>query len=245
MLQWHLGLYRRRPLPRKALTDSKALTANGGPAVFRDRKDAGERLGRALSDYKGKGVLVLAIPRGGVRVGFEVARSLDCDFSILITRKLPYPTEPEAGFGAIAEDGSTYMAEHAASWLPRKTIETIVAEQQAEITRRIRALRKGKPLPAIEGRTVILVDDGIAGGSTMMASIAMCKHRAAGKIVAAAPVAGPDTAAEIGRMVDDAVILETPPFFRAVAQVYEHWYDVPDREVLEIMEEWENLRSDR
>jgi predicted phosphoribosyltransferase len=207
--------------------------------LFKDRKDAGRLLGQTLSHYKGEDVLVLAIPRGGVRVGFEVARSLDSDFSILITRKLPYPTEPEAGFGAIAEDGSTYLAEHAMSWLSREAVEAIVAEQREEIARRIRVLRRGKPLPEIAGRTVILVDDGIAGGSTMKASIEMCRRRGAGRIVVAAPVAGPDKAAEIARLVDDTVILETPPFFRAVAQVYENWYDVPDEEVLAILEEWE------
>jgi len=213
--------------------------------MFRDREDAGQRLGRALAGYKGKGVLVLAIPRGGVRVGFEIAKYLDSDFSIIVTRKLPYPTQPEAGFGAIAEDGSVYMAEHAASWLSSEVIEAIVSEQKAEISRRIRVLRKGKPLPEIEGRTVVLVDDGIAAGSTMKASIAMCRHRRAGKMIVAVPVAGPDQAAEMGRLADEAVVLESPPFFRAVAQVYEDWYDVPDKEVLEILAEWDRLRGSR
>jgi putative phosphoribosyl transferase len=175
-----------------------------------------------------------------VRVGYEVAEYLDCDFSIIVVRKLPYPDEPEAGFGAIAEDGSVFIAEHALSWLPRETIESIVAEQEAEILRRIQVLRKGKPLPRIEGRTVILVDDGIAAGSTMRVSIEMCKHLRAGKTVVAVPVAGHETMSEIGRLVDDLIVLESPSFFRAVAQVYEQWYDVPDEEVLEIMKEWEN-----
>jgi putative phosphoribosyl transferase len=209
--------------------------------VFRDRKDAGRRLGKALGKYTNEDVLVLAIPRGGVRIGFEVAEFLDCDFSIIVVRKLPYPSEPEAGFGAVAEDGGIFLVEHAMSWLPRETIEAIVAEQRAEITRRISVLRKGKPIPPIEGRTVILVDDGIAVGSTMRASIDMCKRRKAGRVVVAVPVSGADTAADIARLVDDMVVLEAPPFFRAVAQVYEHWHDVSDEEVLDIMEEWESL----
>jgi predicted phosphoribosyltransferase len=185
--------------------------------MFKDRKDAGEHLARVLREYRGRDVLVLAIPRGGVRVGFEVARYLGAEFSLIVTRKLPYPTQPEAGFGAIA------------------------AEQRAEISRRIEVLRKGRPLPRIEGRTVILVDDGIAGGSTIRASIEMLKRSGAEHLVVAAPVAGEDRKTEIGNLVDDIVVLETPPFFRAVAQVYKNWYDVPDEEVLEIMEEWARL----
>jgi predicted phosphoribosyltransferase len=106
--------------------------------------------------------------------------------------------------------------------------------------RRMAVLRKGRPLPEIAGRTVILVDDGIAMGSTMRASIMLCRHREAGKIVVAVPVSGERVAVEIGEMVDEVVVLEQPTFFRAVAQVYENWYDVSDREVIEIMEKWQS-----
>ncbi len=203
--------------------------------VFRDRKDAGEKLARKLEKYKDKGVLVLAIPRGGVEVGCEVAEYLHASFSLLVTRKLPFPDNPEAGFGAIAEDGSVFIFREASTWLSQKQIDEIVSEQSEEIRRRLQVLREGRPLPEIAGRTVILVDDGLAMGSTMRASIMLCRKKNAGQIVVAVPVAGREVAKDIGNMVDDIVVLETPANFMAVAQVYSNWYDVSDYEVLEIM----------
>jgi putative phosphoribosyl transferase len=208
--------------------------------MFRDRKGAGQKLARALEKYKDQDVLVLAIPRGGVEVGYQVAKYLNADFSLLVSRKLPYPHNPEAGFGAIAEDGSTFIYRDAACWLPPRAIDAIIEQQKQEMERRVAVLRKGRPLPEIAGRTVILVDDGIAMGSTMRASIMLCRHREAGKIVVAVPVSGERVAVEIGEMVDEVVVLEQPTFFRAVAQVYENWYDVSDREVIEIMEKWQS-----
>ncbi len=207
--------------------------------MFENRADAGQQLAQALEQYRGAGVLVLAIPRGGVEIGYEVAKHLDADFSLLITRKLPYPHNPEAGFGAIAEDGSTYIFERASGFLTDETVRRIMAEQREEIERRIEVLRAGRPLPDINGRTVILVDDGIAMGSTMRASIEMCQHQDAGRIIVGVPVAGPSVAREIEKLVDELVVLEKPPNFRAVAQIYRNWYDVPDREVLELMQAWE------
>jgi putative phosphoribosyl transferase len=104
--------------------------------------------------------------------------------------------------------------------------------------RRIQVLRRGEPLPALEGRTVIVLDDGIAMGSTMRAAVALCRHRRAGRVVVAAPVASPSIAAELRELADDVVILETPALFRAVAQVYENWYDVSDEEVIRMMDEY-------
>jgi predicted phosphoribosyltransferase len=203
--------------------------------MFEDRKDAGQRLAGALSEYRNRGVLVLAIPRGGAEVGFEVAKYLNAQFSLIVSRKLPFPDNPESGFGAIAEDGSRFIYEDAARWVPEAVIERIALEQGREIARRIGALRGGRPLPEMGGRVVILVDDGIAMGSTMRASIMLCRNKGAKKIVVAAPVAGADVAREIRRMVDDVVILESPRFFQAVAQVYRNWYDLSDEDVFEIM----------
>ncbi len=203
--------------------------------MFRDRKDAGEKLARALAKYRNKGALVLAIPRGGAEVGVEVASYLNADFSLIVSRKLPFPDNPESGFGAIAEDGSTFIYKDAAGWVPEAEVKRIASEQRREIARRIEVLRGGRPLPEIEGRVVILVDDGIAMGSTMRASIMLCKKRGAKKIVVAAPVAGDRVAREIARVADDVVILEIPRFFHAVAQVYENWYDLADEDVFKIL----------
>ena len=203
--------------------------------MFRDRRDAGRQLGQALLDYKEKNPLVLAIPRGGVEVGYEAARILAADFSLLVCRKLPYPDNPESGFGAIAEDGSLYINEAAAASLPEQLIERIIDEQTHEIERRIAILRNGEPLPDIKGRTVILIDDGIAMGSTMHAAVSLCRKRGVEELVVAVPVAGAHAIREFEQIVDRLIVLESPPYFYAVAQVYENWYDVSDEEVLEII----------
>jgi len=203
--------------------------------MFEDRKDAGKRLGDALQSYRDSDPLVLAIPRGGVEVGYEVAKALAADFSLLICRKLPYPDNPESGFGAIAEDGSLYINEAAAAHTPQAVIEQIIQQQREEVKRRIVTLRGGKPLPEMGGRTVILVDDGIAMGSTMHAAVALCRKQGAGEIVVAVPVAGQYAIQEFRHLADGIVVLESPPNFYAVAQVYRNWYDVSDEEVLEIM----------
>ncbi|MBP7836261.1 MAG: phosphoribosyltransferase [Candidatus Omnitrophica bacterium] len=206
--------------------------------MFKDREDAGKKLAKALKGYKDKGVLVLGIPRGGVIVGYEVAKALNADFSIVISRKLPYPGNPEFGFGAIAEDGSMFIVDEYEAMLPKTIVDKIIAEQKSEITRRILALRKGEGLPEIAGRTVILVDDGIAMGSTLRAAIFLCKNKKAQKVIAASPVSGEQMEKELADIVDEVVILEKPPFFRAVAQSYQNWHDVPDQEVVEVIKKW-------
>lgn len=207
--------------------------------MFEDRKDAGEKLAKALVKYKDEDVLILSIPRGGVEVGYQVAKYLNADFSLIVTRKLPFPDNPESGFGAVAEDGSTFVYKSYTYYLSEETINKIIREQKQEIERRIDVLRKGRPLLEVQNKTVILIDDGIAMGSTMSASIKLCKNRKAKKIVVAAPVSGEEMADKLGKMVDEVVILEKPRFFQAVAQVYRNWYDVPDQEVIEILEKWD------
>jgi putative phosphoribosyl transferase len=153
-----------------------------------------------------------------------------------VVRKLPFPDNPEAGFGAIAEDGSTYFVDRAAEMLPSDIIDKIVNEQKCEVTRRVDVLRKGEPLPTIKNRIVILVDDGIAMGSTMRAALLLCRARQAKEIIVASPVAGPAVAAEFEKLADRVVILEKPVVFRAVAQAYKNWHDVTDREVLDLLQ---------
>lgn len=212
--------------------------------MFTNRKDAGKKLAEKLKSIGGNQVLVLAIPRGGVPVGYEIAKELNAEFSLLITRKLPFPDHPEAGFGAVAEDGSTVILREASANISRDVINTIIKSQTEEIQRRIKILRGGCPLPPFEKRTIILVDDGIAMGSTMRASIKMCAKRNPNQLIVAAPVASPEITRALKIMddVDETIILENPRFFYAVAQVYEDWYDVPDHEVINIMKEREQTQ---
>ncbi len=205
--------------------------------TFEDRQDAGSRLGEALLRYKEAHPLILGIPRGGVEVAFHVARKLEASLEVVIVRKLPMPGNPEAGFGALAEDGSLYTFEPAVAALLPDTVERIIEMQRREIRRRVEAYRKGEPLPPLKGRTVILVDDGIAMGSTVRAAIMLARKQQAKKVVVAAPVADPAIAAELADEADDVVVLEQPSWFRAVAQAYRHWYDVPDEEVIDVLEQ--------
>lgn len=204
--------------------------------MFADRNDAGRRLALALESYGESSPLVLAIPRGGVEVGCRVAEHLRAELSVLVVRKLPFPDNPESGFGAIAEDGTTVLLKRAISPLSPGTVQEVIDSQKAEIKRRIRVLRRGRPLPRITGRTVILVDDGLAMGSTMRAAILLCKKRGAARVVAAVPVAGRNAERTVRRLADELLVLEQPPNFRAVAQVYRNWHDVGDEEVLELLE---------
>lgn len=200
--------------------------------MFKDRKDAGQKLAEALQRYKEEDPLVFAIPRGGVELGYEVSKVLDADFSLLICRKLPFPFNTESGFGAMAEDGSLYINELAAASVSHKEIEQIIAQQSLEIKRRIQTLRGGRPLPSIKGRSVILVDDGIAMGSTMHVAVELCRKEGAKRIIVAVPVASRQAIQKFSQMADEVVVLESPVNFYAVAQVYENWYDVSDEEVL-------------
>ena len=203
--------------------------------MFKDRKDAGKKLAVRLKQYKGKAVVVLAIPRGGIEVGCEVAMALNAPLSALVVRKLPFPDDPEAGFGAIAEDGSFILLEGAGSWLSEDDIERIKNEQIQEIKRRIVVLRGNDELLDIAKKTVILVDDGLAMGSTMLAAISYCRNKKAAKIIVAVPIAGEQAAELIDKAADSLIVLEKPANFHAVAQGYENWYDVPDAEAADIL----------
>jgi len=180
-----------------------------GYVMFEDRKDAGRKLAAALEQYKNSDVLVLAIPKGGVEIGYQVASHLDADFSLLISRKLPYPDNPESGFGAIAEDGSIFINQNAALGIHPRIIDEIIEYQKKEVKRRIKVLRNNRPLPDLRQRTVILIDDGIAMGSTMRAAIKLCRAAKAKKIIVAAPVAGESIAGEIHKIVEGIVYLKT------------------------------------
>ena len=206
--------------------------------MFKDRQDAAEKLAEALKNYKNlDNTIVLGIPRGGVVIGALVSDRLSLPFDIIIVRKLPLPYDPEAGFGAIAEDGSVYLVDEATYMLPEADIRRIESEQVEEVSRRKKVLRKDRDLTDIRDKTVIIVDDGFAMGSTMRAAIRCCRLNRAAKIIAAVPVSGEDVAREIRSFVDELVVLEKPVNFRAVAQVYEYWKDVSDEEVLAILEE--------
>jgi putative phosphoribosyl transferase len=208
--------------------------------MFRNRKDAALKLANALSSYRKKDAIVLGIPRGGAEIGYYVAIELQADFSLIITRKLGYPSNPEAAFGAMAEDGSVYIMKDL--YVSKDQVQSVVDKERKEIKRRIDKLRDGKPLPDIEGRIVILADDGIATGATLLSAISMCKKRDALKIVAAAPISSPQMANELRTLVDDVVILEKPDDYYAVSQGYEDFENLSDEETIAFIQSWEKRK---
>lgn len=203
--------------------------------MFKDHESAGQQLAKALSSYQDDNPLVLAIPRGGVPVAVEVAKAFKADFDLLISRKLALPNNPEAGFGAIAEDGSVYLLPKAKVLLSEEKIAKIIDNQKKETDRRVRVLRGNRPLPDMTDRTVILVDDGIAVGGTLKAAIQLCHKNNPKKLIVAVPVASRQAPQEFAGLVDDLVIIDQPRFYTAVAQAYQHWRNVTDEEVIQTM----------
>ena len=209
-------------------------------APFIDRADAGRRLAAALSDYAGRSdVIVLALPRGGVPVGAEVARALRAPFDVFLVRKLGVPGYEELAMGAIAEGGAAVVNESVVRQLaiPSTVIEDAAARERQELDRRHRRYRGARAHPAVGGRTVIVVDDGIATGATMEAAVVALRALGPTAIVVAAPVGARQTCARLGTLADAVVCLETPPDFGAVGQWYEDFTQTTDEQVRRLLDE--------
>ena len=200
---------------------------------FRDRSEAGRRLGERLAHHAGDpSVLVLALPRGGVPVAAGVASALGAYLDVLFVRKLGVPGRRELAMGAIASGGVRIVndAVVTSSAVSEDEFARVVEEETAELERRERDLRGGRPPPAVEGRTTILVDDGLATGSTMRAAVAALRALGAARVVVGVPVGSPDTCAELAREVDELVCVETPEPFYAISLWYVDFEQVSDEE---------------
>lgn len=207
---------------------------------FRDRTDAGIRLGDALEAYANRtDVLVLALPRGGVPVAAEAAIKLNAPLDILLVRKLGVPSHRELGMGAIATGGIRIINKEVVDALGISTedIETVAWEEQHELERREKIYRGDAPAAKPEGKTVILVDDGIATGSTMLAAIAAARQLKAAQIVVAVPTAAASTYRKMREVADDVVALIKPEEFYAVGQWYDIFPQTTDQEVRELLAE--------
>jgi putative phosphoribosyl transferase len=205
---------------------------------FRDRTDAGQALAGDLAGYAGrKDVVVLALPRGGVPVAYEVARALGAPLDVFLVRKLGLPGHEELAMGAIASGGIRLINEEVvqAYHVTRAEIETVAAAEQTELERRELLYRDGRPLPALADRTVILVDDGLATGATMRVAVLALRAESPARIVVAVPVAAADTCDEFRSFVDDVVCAETPEPFYAVGVWYEDFEQTTDQEVHDLL----------
>jgi putative phosphoribosyl transferase len=216
------------------------MIQTGEFALFRDRHDAGQRLAQKLLPYKeAENTMVIALPRGGVVVGYDISLALRLPLDVFITRKLGTPSNPELAMGALAETGYRHMNEDVIReyHVSKAEVDEEILCQESEIRRRIERYRGGRALPSLKGQTVILVDDGIATGATFYASLGALLKAETARIVAAVSVAPPRVLAELKMLVDDVVVLHTSEWFFGIGQFYEQFPQVEDEEVITCLEE--------
>ncbi|WP_243229603.1 phosphoribosyltransferase [Microbacterium sp. CIAB417] len=206
---------------------------------FADRHDAGRRLAAELRDHTDEHPVVLGLPRGGVPVAAEVARALDADLDVLVVRKLGVPGHEEVAMGAVGEDDAMVRNEDviAMAGVTESAVHAAARREEAEVERRIDLLRQGRPAPQLDGRTVIVVDDGLATGATARAGCAIARARGARRVVLAVPVAPQDAVAHVPE-ADEVVCLITPEAFMAVGMHYVDFAQVSDGEVVRLLEEF-------
>jgi len=204
---------------------------------FQNRTDAGIQLAEQLMLYGPERPIVIALPRGGVPVGYQVAHRLGAELDIVIARKLGAPGHSELGIGAVAQGGAYYLNADliAALGVPRSYVQKVAKTEMAEVDRRVRLYRGDQPPLQVQGRTVIVVDDGLATGSTMRAVIRALQMQRPQRLVLAVPVCAPDTAEEIAPEVDDLVCVAMPEQFTAVGAWYRDFAQTTDEEVIELL----------
>jgi predicted phosphoribosyltransferase len=208
------------------------------PRLYHDRTEAGRVLAERLAPYANRpDVIVLALPRGGVPVAYEVARALHAPLDVFLVRKLGVPGQEELAMGAVATGGVRVLNDQVvrALRIPNSVIDAVAAWEQEELERRERLYRGDRPPPDVRGKTVILVDDGLATGSTMLAAVKALRQQQPARIVVAVPVAAPDTCELLRGEVDDIVCAVTPEPFYAVGMWYEDFSQTTDEEVRELL----------
>lgn len=206
--------------------------------VFADRREAGERLAQMLDEFRGSGALVAAIPAGGVPVAIEIAARLDLALDVLPVSKILLPWNTESGFGAVAFDGSVWVNERDALrlGLSPQAVRQSTAQARSKVERRMSLLRGDRPLPELEGRSVLVVDDGVAGGSTMRVAVSALRGLGAGKVIVAVPTGHHGTVSAIAEIADElycANVRRGSSF--AVADAYERWYDLNEAELMSLL----------
>lgn len=204
---------------------------------FHDRRDAGRQLAAEVARLELDDPIVLALPRGGVPVGFEVAEALDAPLHVFVSRKIGAPGHPEFGIGAIAEGGEPLFDASTVQALgvTQRTLAGLVDAERREVARRVDHYRGGRPLPSVSGRVVVVIDDGLATGVTAEAALRALRGSDVGRLVLAVPVCAPDTAGRLAPLVDDIVCVWRPDDFRAVGQWYDVFDQTSDAQVLELL----------
>lgn len=204
---------------------------------YRDRRHSGRELARQLGHLKGQNVVVLALPRGGVPVAFEVARAVDAPLEVFVVRKLGLPGRPEYAMGAIASGGVRVLNDEVVRLygIPERVVDAIVSQEQMELERREQVYRDGRSPLDVRGRTVVLTDDGLATGFTMRAAVEAVRALGAARIIVAVPVGSPDSCREFAAIADEIVCARAPEHFAAVGQWYDDFRQTTDEEVRELL----------
>lgn len=217
---------------------AKVTALTDRPAPFVDRRDAGRQLAERLTSLASEDPIVVALPRGGVPVAREVAEALGAPLEILAVRKLGTPHNPEYGIGAVAEDGTCVVDAEAIAVLRihNGELDEIVTREEAELVRRVRAYRGDRPPLDLEGRTVIVVDDGVATGVTDTAALRAVRHQLPRRVILAVPVSSPDALERLRGEADQIVCLHAPRLLHGVSQYYRDFSQVSDEEVLDALQ---------
>ena len=216
--------------------------------IFENRRDAGRQLAARLTEYNEKSVVVLAIPNGGVPVALEVASALKADLDVVVSRKIPMPLSPEGGFGAVADNGTIILNEHEVKrlGLSQQQIEYEARKVREKVKQRSMLYKGDRPLTKLSGRTVIVVDDGLASGVTMIAAVESVRHRGCREIVVAVPVASAIAMKEVLPVAGKVVTCATgfaPKFY--ISDFYRLWHDLSDEEVVQYLKQWRMRRFSR
>jgi putative phosphoribosyl transferase len=227
-------------MPRALVANESCYQLHMNPLIFANRREAGAALAAELERYRGRGeVVVLALPRGGVPVGYEVARARSAPLAVFVVRKLGAPGHRELAMGAIASGGVRVLNRDVIGWygISPAAIEATAHEELAELERRERAYREGRGALEIKGKIAILVDDGLATGSTMKAAVQAVRQLGPARLVVAAPVGAPQTCSELQELADEVVCACRPEDFAAVGQWYTDFSQTEDAEVRELLRE--------
>jgi len=213
--------------------------------IFESRYDAGKQLATKLGEYRNQPVIVLAIPNGGVPVALQVALALNADLDLIISRKIPIPLRPEGGFGAVADDGTTILNQEVLKTinLNEKQVNYQVSKVRNDIQQRSLLYRGSRPISIVSDKTVIVIDDGLASGYTMMAAVESVRRRQPKRVIAAVPAASATAVRQVEKIADRVVTIVTafvPRFY--VSDFYRYWNVLSDEEGLECFKEWQKRR---
>ena len=209
----------------------------GSTMVFADRVDAGQQLAPLVTHLRGPDLVVLGLPRGGVAVAFEVAQALDAPLDVIVVRKLGVPDQPELGMGAIGDDGVRIVNPEVVgiAGVSDDDLATVEARERAALVQRSTSLRRDQPAAALTGRTALIVDDGVATGSTAKAACQVARARGAARVVLAVPVAAANSVAMLGADADEVISVLTPTWLSSIGEWYDDFSATTDEEVHDLL----------